>query len=63
MKCKQDENLERCNCTWEGCPRKGKCCDCLQYHWQRRELPACLFPDDVEQSYDRSLERFIELYS
>lgn len=63
MECKQDENLKRCNCTWEGCPRKGKCCDCLQYHWQNRELPACLFPDDVEQTYDRSLERFIEIYS
>jgi hypothetical protein len=25
-------------------------------------LPACYFPDDVEKSYDRSIERFIELF-
>jgi hypothetical protein len=22
------------------------------------ELPACFFPDDVERTYDRSVERF-----
>jgi hypothetical protein len=27
-----------------------------------QELPACLFPDDVERTYDRSLRRFIEIY-
>lgn len=26
------------------------------------ELPACLFPDDVEKTYDRSLRRFIVIY-
>jgi hypothetical protein len=26
------------------------------------ELPACLFPDDVERTYDRSIRRFIETY-
>jgi hypothetical protein len=24
------------------------------------QLPACLFPDDVERTYDRSLRKFIE---
>jgi hypothetical protein len=25
------------------------------------ELPACYFPDDVERTYDRSIERFIAI--
>ena len=55
-------NLQRCNCTYEPCSRKGFCCQCIQYHWQMGELPACFFPDDVERTYDRSLERFISLH-
>ncbi|MCD6574861.1 hypothetical protein J7K97_04190 [Candidatus Aerophobetes bacterium] len=56
------ENLKRCNCTYEPCSRKGRCCECLKYHWQMGELPACFFPPEVEKTYDRSLKRFIELY-
>jgi hypothetical protein len=26
------------------------------------ELPACFFPDDVERTYDRSVEKFIKTY-
>ncbi|GAH52344.1 unnamed protein product, partial [marine sediment metagenome] len=44
------------------CSRKGKCCECIRYHWRMRELPACFFPDDVERTYDRSIERFISIY-
>ena len=55
-------NLERCPCTYPGCPRKGSCCDCLQYHLARRELPGCCFPPEVERSYDRSFRRFAELH-
>jgi hypothetical protein len=25
-------------------------------------LPACYFPEDVERTYDRSIERFIQSY-
>ena len=25
-------NLARCNCSYEPCSRKGKCCDCIAYH-------------------------------
>ncbi|NCC95158.1 MAG: cytosolic protein, partial [Opitutae bacterium] len=32
MQCRQEKNLERCNCTYEPCPRKGICCECIQYH-------------------------------
>ena len=60
--CKTAKNKARCNCTYEPCSRKGVCCDCLAYHWRNGELPACLFPDAVERTYDRSLRRFIEIY-
>ncbi|MFW6062516.1 MAG: DUF6485 family protein, partial [Planctomycetota bacterium] len=56
MECKKEQNLDRCNCTYSGCPRKGTCCDCLHYHLKMRQLPACAFPDDVEKTYDRSFE-------
>lgn len=60
-KCEElEENLEFCNCTYEGCARKGNCCACLRYHLRMKQLPACAFPDDVEKSWDRSFKRFIE---
>lgn len=58
-----EENLNHCNCTYEPCSRKGKCCECIRYHWSMNELPACLFPPEIEKTYDRSLRRFIEIYS
>ncbi|MEM2142195.1 MAG: DUF6485 family protein [Candidatus Thorarchaeota archaeon] len=60
--CKIEKNLKHCTCSYPGCARKGRCCDCLQYHWSHRELPGCLFPKDAESSYDRSLEHFIEAW-
>ena len=63
MKCQNYErNLKNCNCTYEPCPRKGTCCECLAYHRRMGELPACYFPDDVERTYDRSIERFMRLH-
>lgn len=61
-KCRSEKNLGRCTCSYEPCSRKGVCCECLAYHWSLRELPACLFPDQVERTYDRSLRRFISVY-
>jgi hypothetical protein len=61
MDCKQDTNLERCNCTYNPCTRKGTCCDCLQYHLRMRELPACVFPAAAERTYDRSFDHFARL--
>ena len=55
-------NLEHCNCTYEPCDNKGRCCECLAYHWKMKQLPACLFPPEVEKTYDRSLRRFISIY-
>ncbi len=62
MECKKEVNLSRCNCTYEPCPRKGVCCDCIDYHKKKGQLPACLFPDDVEKTWDRSIARFIEAH-
>jgi len=25
-------------------------------------MPACLFPPDIEKTYDRSIEKFIEVW-
>ena len=52
-------NMEACNCSYEPCSRKGICCECLAYHRRSGELPACLFSDDVERSYERSIGRFV----
>lgn len=61
MECKQSANMDRCNCTYSGCPRAGICCDCLAYHLKARQLPACCFPADVEKTWDRSFETFASL--
>lgn len=63
MECKQEENKKDCPCTYEPCGKKGICCECISYHWEREELPACLFPQDVERTYDRSLARFLAIYN
>lgn len=55
-------NNSFCNCTYEPCPRKGNCCECLRYHLKMQQLPACCFPADVERTYDRSFKRFASLY-
>jgi hypothetical protein len=61
MDCNHERNLTECNCTYEPCPRKGICCDCIKYHLRMRELPACCFPDSAERTYDRSFEYFAGL--
>lgn len=55
-----DANLPSCNCTYSGCSRKGKCCECLRYHLDMKQLPACAFSAAAESTYDRSYEKFIE---
>lgn len=57
--CKTDGNKAKCNCSYEPCSRKGVCCECIRYHMQMDELPACYFPPEIERTYDRSVERFI----
>ena len=61
MECKKENNLKRCNCSYEPCSRKGICCDCISYHLKSRQLPGCCFPDDAERTYNRSFEHFAKL--
>ncbi|HAA85964.1 MAG TPA: hypothetical protein DCE14_06435 [Kosmotogaceae bacterium] len=59
MECSNlDKNLENCNCTYPGCPRKGRCCECLNYHRRNNELPACYFTKGQEETWDRSISFF-----
>ncbi|MGB9497331.1 MAG: cytosolic protein [Deltaproteobacteria bacterium] len=61
MECQKEENLKRCNCTYEPCPKKGVCCECIRHHLKMRQLPACCFPAEAERTYDRSFELFARL--
>ncbi|NQS99600.1 MAG: hypothetical protein HQ595_00825 [Candidatus Omnitrophica bacterium] len=60
--CKQEKNTQLCNCSYDPCSRKGICCECLHYHRQQGELPACFFPADAEKTYNRSIEQFIKAH-
>jgi len=60
--CDQEKNLKKCTCTYESCSKKGLCCECIAYHRSMGELPGCLFPKDVEKTYDRSIERFVKTF-
>ncbi len=63
MNCKKERNMSFCNCTYDPCPRKGICCDCLQYHLKSKQLPACCFPEAVEKTYDRSFAAFARAWN
>ncbi|MFQ5648082.1 MAG: DUF6485 family protein [Candidatus Zixiibacteriota bacterium] len=58
--CKVEENLKDCPCTHMSCPRRGVCCECIKHHREKGQLPACYFPPEVEKTYDRSIEKFLE---
>jgi hypothetical protein len=60
MECRKETNLKRCNCTYEPCARKGICCECIYYHKNMGELPACYFSSKDERTYDRSIDFFIK---
>jgi hypothetical protein len=55
MKCKEEENLKDCPCTWPDRLRKGICCQGIKYHQEKRELPSCYFSERGEKSYDQSI--------
>jgi len=61
MECHKTKNQEKCNCTYDPCPRKGLCCECIAYHLRSRQLPACCFPKEAERTYDRSFKHFADL--
>jgi hypothetical protein len=51
----KEKNLKKCNCTYS-CAKKGMCCECVAYHRNMGEFPACFFSDKAEKTYDRSFE-------
>ena len=62
MKCENlENNRNACNCTYEPCSRKGKCCECVVYHKGSGELPACFFTKAQEATYDRSIAHFVRV--
>jgi len=63
VECQIDANKGECPCTYESCNRKGKCCECISYHLKYDELPACVFPAEVEKTYDRSIARFVKIFA
>ena len=60
--CNTGKNMQNCNCSYDPCPRKGKCCDCIMYHKRSGQVPACFFSSGAEKTYDRSVENFISDY-
>ena len=58
-----DQNMKMCNCSYSPCPRKGICCECMAYHRQNGEMPACYFSDKAERTWDRSIAHFVRLNS
>ncbi|GAW91874.1 DUF6485 family protein [Calderihabitans maritimus] len=62
MECAVNENKKKCTCTYEPCPRKGNCCQCVAYHRQFNEVPGCFFPPEAEKTYDRSIARLAAAY-
>ncbi len=62
MECQIEVNKVKCTCTYEPCSRKGKCCECIWYHLEFDELPACVFPSEVERTFDRSFARFVAVF-
>ncbi|MGC9965403.1 MAG: DUF6485 family protein [Syntrophobacteraceae bacterium] len=58
MECKKEQTIEKCPCSNSKCPRRGACCECIEYHLKSRQLPGCCFPADAERTYDRSFEHF-----
>ncbi|MCK5773250.1 MAG: hypothetical protein KAH57_05630 [Thermoplasmata archaeon] len=58
MECNIEANRASCPCTY-ACSKKGKCCECVAYHRERRELPGCYFTKEVEATWDRSIENYM----
>ncbi len=62
--CNQDKLSKNCACTYTTCSRRGRCCECVEYHLRMDQLPGCVFAKlskDAERSYDRDFEHFAKL--
>jgi hypothetical protein len=63
MDCKQEQNLANCTCTYMACGKRGVCCECIQNHLPKKQLPGCFFPPDAEKTYDRSFKAFAKAWN
>lgn len=52
-------NASHCTCTYS-CDKHALCCECLHYHRQRDELPACYFTKEEERTYNRSIAFYVQ---
>jgi hypothetical protein len=59
MDCSLERNESQCTCTYVGCDKRGRCCECVAYHRDKEQLPGCFFSKEGEKTYDRSFRRFI----
>jgi len=63
IECNQEVRKKVCVCTYD-CQRRGKCCECLEYHLSKNQLPGCAFAKiskEAEKSYNRDIEYFAKL--
>ena len=58
MECKKEQNKTMCNCSFH-CSKMGMCCECVKYHRELGQLPACYFSEDAEATGDGSVQAFI----
>lgn len=53
MPCDTNKLSQTCNCTYS-CSKHAKCCECIAFHRDSGEFPACFFSQKAEKTYDRS---------
>ncbi len=61
--CNQGERKDYFTCTYD-CHRRGKCCECLEYHLSMKQLPGCVFAKiskEAERLYNRDFKYFANL--
>jgi hypothetical protein len=58
---KKEQNKKKCNCSATSCSRHGLCCECIEYHRTKDQLPACYFDDSAEKTWNRNIDFFISL--
>jgi hypothetical protein len=63
MECRKQKNLEGCGCTYMACDRRGMCCECVQHHVAKKQIPGCFFPPAAEKQYDRSFAAFVKAWN
>ncbi|MEF9988355.1 MAG: DUF6485 family protein [Christensenella sp.] len=59
MECQKEKNMAWCNCSF-GCSKQGMCCECVKYHRELGELPACYFSKSAEKTGDRSIAAYLK---